>query len=282
MTDGFIEIGQAIGGYAALLATMIAAIAACIIYKLRSLKMRSIELHSEQLKEIIQDWLNELKDPELPAQPGLVPKTHGYIELIPEPQPYSLCIETDILFQDLHNHLPRLLFDKWTRYKSQHDAYLRGKQQLTQCVLAFAFEATELKIHDGSVTLPETDVLLDNVIPLLLKDIDLISQEREPQWFDPRLANSATELRFENGTMFRGHHGIIYCVNESLAYNLYTQLSQALNTPQAVALAERIKELRMHFEGLKYQRENIAADLREWLKVPILPKECKLLKRGAR
>jgi len=282
MTDGLIEIGQAIGGFSALLAAIVAAIAVWITYKLRSLKMRSTELHSEQLKQTIQDWLNEFKHPDLPAKPALIPKTQGRIELIPEPQLYSLSIEADILFQDLPNHLPRSLFSKWNQYKSRHNAYLSEKQQLTQCVLAFAIEVTRLEIYDGSGALPEKNVLFHNVIPLLLADLDAISESGQPRWFDWAPADSDTDLRFENGTLFRGDQGIIYCAVEAQAYEFYAQLSKALSARQATGLVEGVREHRSHFEGLKHLREDITSDLQEWLKVPILPKECKLLKKGAR
>jgi hypothetical protein len=275
MSNTLIEAGQAIGGYASLVAVVVAAIAVWITYRLRPMRMRSIELHSEQLKKAISDWVGKLDNPPSPERSPQIPSTCNYIEQIPEPEIYALSLEADILFRDLKNHLPCFLFEKWEQYKRMRNDYLKMGQHLTQQVLHFATETTGLKIFDDRSALPQEDTLLTGIIQCLFYDFYAISRGEEPHFI--------IELKFEDGILRRGAYGIIRCVSdpEKRSREFYSTLSQALEGTKTCAIADDFKKFREQFDTLCQKQQNLTAELSEWLKVPILPKECKLLKKGA-
>jgi hypothetical protein len=276
MSNTLIEVGQAIGGYASLVAVVVAAVAVWITYRLRPMRMRSIELHSEQLKKAISDWIDKLDNPPSPEYSPQIPSTCNYIEQIPEPEIYALSLETDILFRDLNNHLPRSLFDKWKQYKSMRNEYLKMGQHLTQQALHFATETTGLKIFDDRGPLPyQEDTMLAGIIQCLFHDFYAISRGEEPHFI--------VEPKFEDGILKRGAYGIIRCVSdpERRSREFHSTLCQALKGTKASVIADDFKEFREQFDTLCQKRQNLAAELSEWLKVPILPNECALLKKGA-
>lgn len=285
MDNTAIEIGQAIGGYAALIAAVVAAVAAWLTYRLRPLRMRSIEAHSEELKKTITDWIDHLTDPASPSRPAFIPLGHSYIEQVPDPEPYTMSLENDILFRDLRNHLPSSLFDKWDKYKSRQNAYLKDKQYLTQEILQFVTRTTGLKVHDASGPLPGETVLLHPVLDALFDDFYSISQGREPSCF----VSDCTELTFDREHLWIGSRAIISCPlkerhtnvsQEATCRDLCAKLSQAVGGEEGRALVADMKQLQALFNCLSQLREGLTADLREWLKVPILPNECSLLKKG--
>ncbi|MBT9132503.1 MAG: hypothetical protein DDT32_01228 [Syntrophomonadaceae bacterium] len=116
MIDTIIEIGQAIGGYAALATALLAAFMVYLTWKYSPIRMMRYKSRSEQLKQIISQWLKEIRDTRGPAEPASFPSTPGYIQ-IPEERPYALRLETNILFQDLPNYLDASLWKKWAEYK---------------------------------------------------------------------------------------------------------------------------------------------------------------------
>lgn len=275
MSNTLIAVGQAIGGYASLVAVVVAAIAIWITYRLRPMRMRSIELHSEQLKKVISDWVGKFDNPPSPEYSPQIPSTRSYIEQIPEPEIYALSLETDILFRDLNNHLPCSLFEKWEQYKRMRNEYLKMGQHLTQQVLHFATETTGLKVFDDRSALPQEDTLLAGIVQCLFHDLYAISRGEEPHFI--------VEPKFEDGMLKRGTYGLIRCVSdpEKRSREFYSTLSQALKSTKTRAIADDFKKFRERFDTLCQKQQNLAAELSEWLKVPILPKECKLLKKGA-
>lgn len=279
MSQTVIEVGQAIGGYAALVAAVIAAIMVYITRQLRPLKMRSIELHSEQLKETIRQWLSEMGDPDGPSKAAPIPSTRSYIEEIPEPAPYALTLEQDILFRDLHNHLPDLMLHKWPNYKRDRDAYVRAKQHLTQSVLRHITSATGVRMHDSSHNLPAEDLLLERALIFFFDDLNEIAEGRSPKWFDLRL--SAPELRFEGKFLRREQYAIVQSLSEQRGREIYSSLCQSLSFfGEKSSLIEDMRQHRLQFDSLCHMHQDLVAELQEWMKVPILPRECKLLKKA--
>jgi len=289
-----IEIGQAIGGYAALIAAIIAGVAVFTTYRLRPLRIRSIELHSRQLKQTISQWLKEIISPDSPSHPAHVHRPHGSpIELVVRPEPYTLTLEEDILFRDLPNHLPASLFQMWADYKKRQNAYLQAKQELTQRVIIFATETTGIRIYDTSGHVPSEDALSHDVLDLLFRDLDYIAMGEEPDWFAPRFESSTTEIQFKDGFLRRKAYGVIWCgsaarrngesvreSDETRSRNIYARLSQGLR--EAEDLIQDIREHREQYDALYQTQKALETELQNWLKVPIFPEECNLIKKGAR
>jgi hypothetical protein len=130
----------------------------------------------------------------------------------------------------------------------------------------------------------------------LFQDLNAICDGEEPRWFNIKLANSP-ELICEGGILKKGAYPLIRSIlaepgrkyasypsiPEQVSRDVYARLSHAFKEgPKLLELIHSFREHQKQFNDLRSLRESLRKELQEWLKVPVLPNECMLLKKGAR
>ncbi|MFQ6028871.1 MAG: hypothetical protein ACE5Q6_15415 [Dehalococcoidia bacterium] len=287
---------QVVSSIAAAVAALAASVAAYLTYRSRPLRIRSVEIHSEELKKIITRWIDELKATQSPEEPSQIRDNRSYITAsdIPEPDTYQLALEGDILFQDLREHLPGSLFRKWQTYKAEVDSYLRNKRKITCAVLDFVESTSGLRVHDYSGTRPEWESFWFSGVPqLVYQDLASIARGRDPSWFLQGPSGQPTNFEVKNDyELWKGGRAIIYSRLDAAerlelqhfqgedvfekAMRLHAGLGEAIQGESA--LKQTIQEHQQQDNDLNKSREEFVASLRQWASVPILPNECRLLK----
>lgn len=286
--SGVTKMGVAVQAISSVISVIVAAVAVFVAYRLRPLRMRSIELHSDQLKDTIREWISNLDDPALPDSPSPIPSTGGYIDQIPKPAKYSIPLEGDILFKDLPSHLPHNVMGKWATYKADRDKYLKNKHRLTEAVLDFVKKSTGFNVHDGNVAVPQEDVLFANVLRSILDDVKLMV-DGQPRWhFIADYPGLSGAIEFRSEVLCRGARGLIHCVEDSSsgqggrakAQETYATLTSSLKENEN--LTQLLQEHRQEYSSLQTSRKSLISDLEKWLVVPILPKpDCDIIRLAA-
>jgi hypothetical protein len=185
-----LEIAGAIGAYTG---PIVAGVALVISWRLRPLKIRSIETHSEQLKNTLQDWLKELKAPEAPGRGTGLHLARTYIDTTQSPQLYSLGIESDVLFRDMRHHLPKTM-TLWADYKNSRDRYMGNKTKLTDSARILLNSCSGVRVHDASGITPDEDLVLHHAVEFVMQDLKELAVGRQPVNFPAALLQQPSEI----------------------------------------------------------------------------------------
>lgn len=121
-----------------LMAATAAVITAYMNYRSRPILIRTKEMHSEDLKRVLEWWRDGI------ASQG-IPELHKPIDKATD---FSLPAERSILFADLKRHIPRdsYLFNKWDDFKKQRRKVDNGRVTLYNSIKNYLKQYGRLEV----------------------------------------------------------------------------------------------------------------------------------------
>lgn len=149
----------------------LAALATAVLnYLSRPLLVRTIERHSDELKKIAQNWLDEIPiipDPRLP--------------LTIEPDPIKIPSEDLLLFHDLKEHSPRELkvFETWNTFKQKLDEYNQKRYSICAKVIEHITPETQIPITSKS---EDNGIFYPHLVEAVHRDANDLTKGAKPYY----------------------------------------------------------------------------------------------------
>lgn len=250
------------------IASLAALSTAILNYLSRPILVRTIERHSDDLRDITRRWLNEIPQP--PEADRVLP---GGIRLkAPKCEPLRLRVEDEFLFSDLKEHMPAgmNLLRTWKDFKEAYDHYNSDRFSLFNEITKDAETNTGLRYeerfsHGISEYLPHgiyTDIfrVLDGWEPYHLGVKPEVRDESE----------GMSALWYSGYGFARGTKEEI-----SRAESFVRDTIQKLKDSPYLAKAKHILEER---DKLTRSREDLVREIRDFISIPIVPGRCKYIR----
>lgn len=246
----------------------LAALATAVLnYRSRPILIRTIEKHSEDLKEMVERWLGQIPQP---------PEARSLREGLPpeyEYKPLRLAIEDEFLFSDLKEHMSpgENVLGLWEGFKCAFDDYIRKRFDLFNEIKKDAETNTGLKCDgfDHSIS--------RDLVHGIYADVFRVLEGYAPDF----LRGFKPDVQAMQG-MFE-----LWCYYTSFARGTEEEMSktksfvqdalQKLKDSPHLSKAKKILEER---DRLMERRRNLFREIKDFLAIPILPSRCKYIKRS--
>lgn len=247
--------------------SVIAALATAVLnYLSRPLLVRTIERHSDELKAIAENWLDEIPiipDPRLP--------------LTMEPEPIKVPSEDLLLFHDLREHSPRELkvFETWDILKQKFDEYNQKRFSICAKVIEQVESETRIPMILESQNI---GIHYPHFVEAVYRDANDLVKGAKPYYGnlikEHKIEARADKFEFlPTGALFaRGSADMVKKAKEYMVEFLNT-LEENSYTKIASGLIEDEKEL-------KELREEVVRRVKDLTVIPIFPGKCKYIKRA--
>ncbi len=231
-------------------------------YRSRPIKLEVRKKHSDDLKEIIHEWKSQIPSPE-----------RAMNVVVTEPLVIEISAEKEYLFSDLRNHMPSelKLFDVWDTYKEALHQYNNRRYTLFQNIKNEALNRTGLLIREGS----ESGVLRIDFCKQIYANVFYTAEGRKKDYTDSDYRSNP----------INNNEIMLACDNQSIAHinselldeikRVHQNWMDELNREsEFVKEARNLSSLKNQLETSKMQLER---ELKEYKRIPILPKDCKYI-----
>ena len=255
--------------------------------------MLALEQHSNELKELIDEWIDELLGPDGPTTAVEMGGAMDYVSQVEEHPRYPRAsVEGELLFEDLKIHIPELM-DKWGHYVGMCDEYLSRKQPLTQETLEAAKEVTALPVYGPGIArdYPAEDVLAFAAVKCLFEDLSQVAVGDRQSWFEGNpsalTVKDSKNLGFK--IMYKSVAPLVHCREEETGRDKFVALKRfveaiwddATNGKVAPILSLHRDHCQDHRAILEV-REELITGLEKCLALAILPNmKCDFIKHSA-
>ena len=262
-----------------LIIAIITAFVAYLNYRTRPLLVRTKEKHSEDLKRVLEQWLDELR-----AEGGI----DGIIiaSLIP-PEMSShlhLTVEQDPLFPDLKEHMPEGadLLSQWQNLKDACEPYDTGRSKLYDRIYNDV-----CKVSQG---LSVAEFVAENFATVIYEQASHLAQGDPPHSLDKNFHMKKHEEQTPNGPKLR-FQSFIYDQklasgdSEQEVTRAKSYLTSALeNLSQSgtkeAGYVEEARKLKVIQDTLIEDNEKLLQSIKDVLAIPILTGNCKYIKQA--
>lgn len=237
-------------------------IAIILTYRSRPIKLEIQKKHSDDLKDIIHDWKSQIPSPE-----------RALNLIVNEPQVIEILVEKEYLFSDLRNHMPSelRLFDVWETYKEALFQYNNRRYTLFQNIKNEALNRTGLPIGEGS----EPRVLRIDFCKQIYTNVFYTAEGRKKAYTDSdyrshAINNNAIQLVCDNQSIAHINSELLDEIK-----GIHQNWMDELNSESIyVEEARNLISLKNQLDSSKMQLER---ELKEYKRIPILPKNCKYI-----
>jgi len=257
-----------------LLAATAAFITAYVNYRTRPLLIRTKEMHSEDLKRVLDLWIEELDFQGVPA----------LYMLLREATDLNFAVEDNILFADLKNHVPRDidLFGQWDAFKEQRRLFDDKRLALYTSIKKY------LKLYGRLDVLSEfTDSLIgfsrscaDWLYKSVADKADGGKISINPQFQIETLPDGQANLRLYGDYFARAETQFSAKAIEELLTMTVAQIDQDEPGPAAYDLLTEARNLANEQTKLKGQRQALFSSIEAARAIPILTGNCEHIARA--
>ena len=254
-------------GLLLLAVSSIAALATAVLnYLSRPLLIHTIERHSDELKVIAQDWLDQVPPIPMSRDPLTI-----------KPDPIKIPSEDQLLFHDLRDHSPRELnvFETWDMFKQKLNEY--NQKRYSICVKVIEQVKLEAQIPMTSKS-EDIGIYYPHFVEAVHRDANDLSRGARPYYRNLIKEEKIRAQRdvFEfwpTGALFaRGSARMVEKAKEYMVAFLNV-LEQNSYTEIASNLIEGEKELNK-------LREEVVRRIKDLIAIPIFPGKCTYIKRA--
>jgi len=247
--------------------SVIAALATAVLnYLSRPLLVRTIERHSDELKAIAENWLDEVPNIPDSRQP-----------LTEKPDPIKIPSEDLLLFHDLKEHSPRELrvFETWNIFKQKLDEYNQKRFSICEKVIEHIKSETQIPVTSKS---QDNGIFYPHFVEAVHMDANDLARGAKP-YYTELIKEQKIEARADKfefwpaGRLFaRGSANMVERAKKFMVAFLNT-LEEKSYTKTASDLMEDEKELKKLHEEVLRRIKNLIA-------IPVFPGKCKYIKRA--
>ena len=247
--------------------SVLAALATAILnYLSRPLLVRTIERHSDELKQIAEDWFKGV--PVIPRPSDIVRK---------QPNPIKIPSEDILLFHDLREHSPKELkvFETWDQFKQKINEYNKKRFSICQKVLDQVTSEAQIPVVFIS---NETGLYYPNFIEAVCLDANALARGARP-YYKRLIETAKPEQRGEmwefwpDGNLYaRGNKDV---VERAIEYMI-----TFLNKLEEKSYTKIASDLVQEEEKLNELREEVIRKIRDLIAIPIFPGKCIYSKRA--
>ena len=239
---------------------------AVLNYLSRPLLVRTIERHSDELKEIAKNWLNKVPSIPISRQP-----------LTTKPHPIKIPSEELLLFHDLKEHSPRELkvFETWDIFKQKFNEYNEKRFSICTKVIKQIKSETQIPVTSKS---SKNGIFYSNFVEAVYRDANDLARDARPYYrglikkAKPSLPHETWELWVAGYLYARGTEDLVERAREymmtflnRLEENSYTKIARDIIEDQ-----EKLNEL----------REEVIRKIKDLIAIPIFPGKCTYIKRA--
>lgn len=253
-----------------LVIAIITAYVAYLSYRTRSTLLVTKEKHSEDLKDILRRWASKLADLDLVI---FLENTGGETQ-------FPLAVEQELLFSDVGEHMPDgfNLPVQWEVFKADCRRYDTGRHELFERIHSDACKA-------NSTALTQTPITSSYALCIYVDSARLgrgDTQEWLNEDFEIKPIQRANSRWFQLyvGTIWVAEGGDekeIVRAREHLRMVLENLFKDEIVESGYVAEAKRLHDLEC---VLRQRQNNLLEQVNELLAIPILPNDCKHIKRA--
>lgn len=275
---------QAIAAIASFLAAFAAACTAWLIYRVRPLALRVIELHSQKFQqELLPIWKENL--------PRLRNISNYYTDKAPFSDSRLDQLEQSVLFQDLANHIPpeRPLMFLWRKYRNDWESVEESRSSLACKVRNLINEAAQ-QIALGVGSDKDANTIVEhNFVARYYRALVEFSQDRRGAYEELRQAAATLVVGGGKGNCYRVDcPGLTWVFSDDearaiQAIELLRQLVDGLPTTkppgEAMSFVEEVRQLGERINELDKSRRQVEDEIESLIAFPLLPNaECPLIR----
>ena len=258
-------------------ATVILAIIAVYNYRSRPILIRSYERHTEDLRNILKEWIEQLPDVRKTKDTDdiLGINTHPKIEL---PRQTPIKVESKSLFDDLKKHEPKNVssLDRWAEYKDRLDKYNEKRYNLLLSIYNDILQRSGLN-HDPTFRYGINPRSVKAVYLVLFNEVKKLSLSNWIHMIEESKVehhqNNEFTLFTSEGTLALGTEKEMKLVKEVLI-KITTEIS---NLPKYSDWRKRIQELDLEKIALDGDRRNLLREVNNFGLIPLMTEKCQYI-----
>ena len=242
-----------------------AALATAVLnYLSRPLLVRTIERHSDELKEIAKSWLKEV-----PSSP------HSREPLTTEPHPIKIPSEDLLLFHDLKEHSPKELkvFETWNRFKQKFNEYNQKRFSICTKVIEQIRSETQIPVTSKSNM---NGIFYPHFVEAVYLDANDLARGAKPYY---RGLIKEVKLTVRHETCELWIAGYLYARGpEDLVEKTREYMMTFLNRLEENGYTKIAGDLIEGEKKLNALREEVMRKIKDLIAIPIYPGKCKYIK----
>jgi len=249
------------------IAALAALATAMLNYLSRPILVRTIERHSDDLREIARTWLNEI--PQIPEAERVL--TRGARPEVPKYEPLRLGVESEFLFSDLKEHVPpgMNLFQNFRNFKEAYDRYNSERFALFNDIKKDAEDSTGLKYDELF-----RHGISEFLVHAIYTDLFEVLKNREPYHLGVKPEVSVSEGMFRLTYRMYG----FACGTEEEVSKTETFVRDTLQKLKDSPYLAKAKQILEERDKLTRSREDLVREIRDFLSIPIVPGRCKYIR----
>jgi hypothetical protein len=240
--------------------------------------MRSVEKHSDDLRQIATKWIEQVPEAERPHL------TREILSRVPASARVHLTVEDEFLFADIANHVPSEIhvLETWAEYKKRLEAYNQARCELLTQI------TDEISRHIGLPSDPEfhygihpqaATAVYENIFAEIIDGSEYWKQQIE---------HVEVKQSKEGYELWVGGRGLA-AGSEAEIVQARSLLIQMIRDPKTCV--DKATYLRWHNAAQHLQNEKSALDrdrnqllleINRFKSIPILPGKCRYIKWGPR
>lgn len=258
-----------------LVIAIITGFVAYLNYRTRPLLMRTKEKHSEDLKQVLEQWLSELSETGGPIRPLHNPK---------DPCSFYLSVETNPLFLDLKEHMLEGAdpLTEWQKLKNACDPYDTGRRRLYDRICNDAQRVGKKLFVAEFYAEHVADLVYNEAISIARAEPQRSSDEYLKVERQNRQTPNGPKPWFELSTFGRM---LVSGDNEEQVTEVMSYLTLTLENlsrpgTEEGGYADEARTLEKTEQELSEQYDRLLRSIREMLATPILVGECKYIRRA--
>ena len=251
---------------------IIATVGLLLNYLFRPTKLEVEKRHSDDLKRLIEQWKNEIRNLSLPQ--SLSPKK--FAVKIDEEYSLNLLVEKEYYFDDIKNHLPSDLdlLNAWKKFKENWYDYEKKRHDFFKTVKDYVSKKIELPWAQYPTDWNKNPCFSTHLIQHIYDDLLGILEEGKSY-----RVNLQGQLRQDNDKYCLCWGDYFFWTDKKdkaeKAKELYFEILKSL--PQSPYI-EQAKDLQKDKKQLYKEREMMERKLSYFAFIPLLPGKCKYIK----
>lgn len=243
----------------------IAAVAGVFLsYFYRPVKIEIMKRHSDDLKELVKRWMNEVPSISQPNEPifGL-------------PTSFEISVEKEFLFFDLPKHTPPDLdlFEIWDKFKMNMSEYRKKQHELLMDIVEEAANKTGLKLEFSWTK----SGISEGFVTAIYKTLFDMARGRRMYHFE-----TLDRLEIKKGS---NDYFELWLVGSGLARDRSLEVVEKAKEAYREMLSKlsgseherKAKELIERQRMLEEQQTKILRKLNDFVSIPLLPGKCKYI-----
>lgn len=259
---------------AAIASAIAAMMTAYLNYRSRPVLMRSIERHSDDLRQIATKWIEQVPEAE---RPNLTREDFSGLPLSTQVHPN---VEDEFLFADIANHVPSEIrvLDTWAEYKKRLEAYNQARCELLTQI------TNEVARHTGLPSDPKFNYGIHPHAAMPVYQSIFAEIADGSQYWKQQIEHAEVRQSREQYELWAGGLGLAAGSEPEMA-QARSVLTQMIQDPKACVNEVTYSKWRNAAQHLLDEkptldrdRSQLLLEINRFKSIPILPGKCKYIK----